>query len=255
MELLEITEYLLIKVFLHLTVLVTVAIGIDDLTLKMSGGVHKPKMGCDIHMYVEKYSEAEKRWMSADVWEESDYSIHQMDISNHIYSGRNYELFAILANVRNGDNFKPISEPRGVPKDVSWLVKKAVNGMNGDGHSHSYFTLEELVKFDWEGQYADMEGWVDFAGFMTFMEKGMPDNYSGMVGGGGVQHISNEEMKNLIESKGKERVEHKYTLVKWKQSYASCAGEFLTETIPKLYQIRGGRLENNQVRIVFFFDN
>lgn len=64
------------------------------------------------------------------------------------YRGRNYGLFAILADVRNG-NIEPIADPKGVPDDASYAYQLQVKQWEGDGHSHSYFTLEELQNVDW----------------------------------------------------------------------------------------------------------
>jgi hypothetical protein len=40
-----------------------------------------------------------------------------------------------------------ICVPKGLPKDVSETTKKESDRWNGDGHSHSYFTLFELKEF------------------------------------------------------------------------------------------------------------
>ena len=67
-----------------------------------------------------------------------------------MYNGRSYYLFAILADVRNGSGeVEPIDYPRGIPDDASSGYKYVVDRWDGDGHSHSYFTLDELINFDW----------------------------------------------------------------------------------------------------------
>lgn len=56
--------------------------------------------------------------------------------------GRNYWLFNLLADVRYGpDWLKPLDSPRGVPDDASYAYRQLVEDWDGDGHSHSYFTL------------------------------------------------------------------------------------------------------------------
>jgi hypothetical protein len=62
------------------------------------------------------------------------------------YEGRDYEFFALLADVRNHANIKPISEPRGWPDDLSNGLKDIKEYWEFDGHSASYFTLSELKK-------------------------------------------------------------------------------------------------------------
>ena len=69
---------------------------------------------------------------------------------DHPYDQRDYALFAILADVRNGlDEFTPIAEPRGVPDDASPEYRAEVAVWSGDGHSHSWLTLKELQAYDW----------------------------------------------------------------------------------------------------------
>jgi hypothetical protein len=47
------------------------------------------------------------------------------------------------------DRIEPICEPRGVPEDASDGYRYVVDRWDGDGHSHSYFTLEELKNVNW----------------------------------------------------------------------------------------------------------
>lgn len=86
-----------------------------------------------------------ERWVSADRWvyQEDNSWIHE-----EVYWSRNYYLFSILADVRNS-GIEPICEPRGVPKDASTGYLYSVKRWDSDGHSHSYFTLEELLNVDW----------------------------------------------------------------------------------------------------------
>lgn len=87
-----------------------------------------------------------ERWVSADRWvyQENNSWIHE-----EAYWSRNYYLFSILADVRNRGDVEPISYPRGIPKDASTGYLYSVRRWDSDAHSHSYFTLEELLKVDW----------------------------------------------------------------------------------------------------------
>lgn len=111
-------------------------------------------MGCDIHLYVEyrKTIKDKPKWYSGDYLmlnpyydvyddEESVYTIVPL------YDDRNYDLFAILADVRNYCDNKYISLPKGLPKDVTKETAKESFYWGDDGHSHSYFTLRELLEF------------------------------------------------------------------------------------------------------------
>ncbi len=118
-------------------------------------------MGCDIHFYVER--KVDNVWCSADRWEPNPDADEEgqpsltITYSERFYSDRNYDLFSILADVRNGsgfagcdtgDGFVPIDEPRGLPADVSEEVLADSISWNGDGHSHSWFTVAELFEYD-----------------------------------------------------------------------------------------------------------
>ena len=91
-------------------------------------------MGTDIHINVDRLSE-NGHWIRTDLQVDED---------------RNYDLFAILADVRNGegcagvrtgDGFVPISEPRGwgevdVKEDDPY-------------HSASWLLLSEILDYDY----------------------------------------------------------------------------------------------------------
>lgn len=87
-------------------------------------------MGCDIHLYTEsrRTINNEKKWINVDNWKLNPYydGIDKYENEyklNHAYSERNYNLFAMLADVRNYSNQKVISSPKGVPPDASEVVK------------------------------------------------------------------------------------------------------------------------------------
>lgn len=105
-------------------------------------------MGCDIHLYVEKRLN-DGRWGCVDYFKTnpfySDDPLNEKEYEHiSIYNSRDYALFATLANVRNYGDITPISEPRGLPDDVSDIVEKASNDWGDNGHSHSWFTAKEL---------------------------------------------------------------------------------------------------------------
>lgn len=132
---------------------------------------------------------------------------------------RNYSLFAVLANVRNGDDgVTPICEPKGqaakwervddpddpenwhhvptgeaklYPEDASEEVKQfMVNYMGVDGHSHTWLTLAELESYDFEDDVI-YKGIVSEAAYKKMKENGWPENpytgpdtWAGGIGGG-----------------------------------------------------------------------
>jgi hypothetical protein len=132
-------------------------------------------MGCDIHFFTERKTSsnnykgprdlsedrntkieeiiegipATERWVSADEWEIED-GYWNVPYGKSFYSNRNYYLFAILAGVRGSTD--PIDYPRGIPNDCSSGYKYMCGIWGSDAHSHSYFTLKELLDVDW-GNY------------------------------------------------------------------------------------------------------
>lgn len=71
---------------------------------------------------------------------------------------RNYRLFAALGDVRNhGDGILPLFPRRGVPDDLSARIKKYNDDWGGDLHSHTYFTLQELMDADLDAKCTRME--------------------------------------------------------------------------------------------------
>lgn len=230
-------------------------------------------MGCDIHLFVEK--KVNGKWESADKWskdedgEERGMELRTVDYDDKFYRGRNYELFAILADVRNDSEIVPIKKPRGVPKNISPEVKDEINKWKGDGHSHSYFTIAELLKFDWT-RTSTLSGCVSTLEFNKWDKWGRhngegPESYCGWTS---APMISMEEM----EAKSKEMNEfllnsplsreekreyvgktmgNLYCKISWEIAYYKMCRDFFSNTLPRLLHIG----KPSQVRIVFFFDN
>lgn len=184
------------------------------------------------------------------------------------YEGRNYDLFSILADVRNGfgfagcvtgEGFNPICSPRGVPEDASDPYKGVVERWDSDGHSHSWLTVAELLAYDWD-QITTKQGVVSPAQYVIWREKGKPEEWCGGVSGPDVHMVSNADMESLIASgRVKQtttndewpRGETFYTSVRWQESYRARCDLWWKETMPRLEAL--GHPDN--VRIVFFFDN
>lgn len=121
-------------------------------------------MGCDIHTFIEMkevfpqniedYSSATTKWVDVNLYVKNIYydSVdieniqHMYDRSRHLQD-RNYQLFAVLANVRNYDNLPYIAADRGMPSDASQALLDAYSENEVDAHSLSYITLRELR--DW----------------------------------------------------------------------------------------------------------
>lgn len=105
-------------------------------------------MGCDIHLYREKMVDG--KWVSADKWTPYNYGDDdkrlRIEFDDRAYNGRNYNLFTVLAGVRRRENPPYEFAPRGMPLTVSPEVASESETWGGDGHSHSYLYLHELIE-------------------------------------------------------------------------------------------------------------
>ncbi len=97
-------------------------------------------MGCDITAFAES-READGAWTARPVPDDFEW--------------RNYSVYAFLAGVRNYSAITPISEPRGLPEDVSEDADAACGRLDGDTHSRSWLTLAELRAFDYDQGLVD----------------------------------------------------------------------------------------------------
>lgn len=110
-------------------------------------------MGADIHVRVEYQPFVDGQWHDGDFYKRNPYygkDGHDDELEferEGICEERDYFRFALLADVRNDGRIRPISEPKGVPVDACASVVDDMEYWGDDGHSHSYFTLRELM--DW----------------------------------------------------------------------------------------------------------
>lgn len=115
-------------------------------------------MGCDIHVRTEvrRYRDEARTdgiWISADTFKVNpDHFLYGNDERyevEEIYTGRDYNLFSILADVRNyyagTRRVVPISKPKGFPDDASDETKSSYEHWRCDAHSASWYTLQELL--------------------------------------------------------------------------------------------------------------
>lgn len=206
-------------------------------------------MGCDIHLFVEAKNNKTGKW---------EYKPYAPE-----YGSRNYDAFAMLADVRNGwgfagvvtgDGFNVIAEPKGFPQDASPELQQENEDWSGDGHSHSFLTLKELLEYDWN-QVTKHEGVVDKRGYIEAKENGgKPKHWCGGVSGPKIKHISNEEMDKVILVSDSSADYH--TVIRWDETYKNSAGLFYSVFLPELKEFaKSSNLSEEDVRIVFWFDN
>lgn len=252
-------------------------------------------MGCDIHPYPEKLVDGEwvsaepfvisKWWDERILDEDFKYETPEYDKAesehkamtqdeiwkkygnderlvldgpwdnNYDLRGRNYLWFSILAGVRNGYNIEPMDEARGLPIDVSHEVKREHDCIGVDGHSHSWFTLSELLDYNWDGLILHEEGIVTKEGFMQYKKSGCP-SYWGMPDRFDTtdMHISNYQMGQICLGMYGLLEPHKNyrTKVSWSQTHREAVGvNYLQGIFDKLASYG----DPDEVRLVFWFDN
>lgn len=180
-------------------------------------------MGCDIHIYVEKKNN--NQWEAMARPEDWKYGFDKF--RNWFWYERNYDLFAILADVRNPGDLEPIALPRGLPDDVSDLVSRAAPGTIETPHSHSWFSLQELLSWDWDKPAGEKRGYVLIEDAEAYRRSGIiPTSYAAATS------------------------EKEWTHMAWKVTYRDCAPDF-PDALVKLSALANPV----ELRIVFWFDN
>ena len=117
-------------------------------------------MGIDITLFVEERVN-ENQWELAESPVKNPF-FHPDDpecetetklIPKVIDLDRCYSLFAILANVRNGSHaegeFNFISEPKGIPQDISVIGNHFYQSFGDASENASWLTSAEIEKFNW----------------------------------------------------------------------------------------------------------
>lgn len=226
-------------------------------------------MGCDIHVVAERRL-ADGRWEAWGTFKDDDGYFCQAgprQYGNEIYEGRNYRLFTVLAGVRrDSDSIPQIAEPRGVPEDCSPEVRRYMENVD---HTPSYVTLRELLDFDWtqEIEVTGAVGWPEFVDFMVMREVNphhQPNSWCKWTSAPtipeaeGVRrfHELDHEQRRQIRA-GLSRyndMASTYVQTSWSVPLFVSCQEFLTTTMPRLWQFAKG-LDPANVRLVFYFDS
>ena len=113
-------------------------------------------MVCDIHSFAEVRRNNQWRHVG-DVFPLTEFEreLYGRDFGCNPFRFRHYGLFGWLANVRNYSRVPSLSEPRGLPSDVSAKVRSESDKWGDDGHSHSWLLLSEMLEVDYEQIFWD----------------------------------------------------------------------------------------------------
>ena len=169
-------------------------------------------MGCDIHGMFER--------------KDGSYWLNSGDPDLY----RNYTIFSILANVRNSDKIPFIEEKRLIdPDKIEWCsseFRALTEYWRGDGHSHSYVTLEEMKNYDITQKY--------FCNSLI-LSKDETGKITSTCGATTEEHLGKVGEVTIFEVWGDEQ---------WQKLIQ------YGENIRKYHN-----LKDDEVRYVFFFDN
>jgi len=238
-------------------------------------------MGCDIHI------EAEKLSRETGVWEAIPVPDHLLDDYDRKWkaaddgwdpewvSCRNYSLFAMFANVRNGHGFagistgtgfKPIAMPRGLPDDISATMRKKAYGDEDpkwglDGHTPSWLSLRELMEYPVKDLRTKRRGCLKLEDLRAWRktQSTQPPSWCGWAAGHNVHHVTPEVLEeHLINPPAETKASNGmldtyYAEYEWETTYHECCPYFFDVRLPALVEIAGDDIDG--VRLVFFFDN
>jgi hypothetical protein len=205
-------------------------------------------MGCDIHCWAE----AKKPDGTWDVVPGIVTRDTEPGNPGEAVEGRNYALFALLAGVRNYDDVVPLAEPRGIPHDGSDYYLKMVENWGGDGHSHSWLTLAELLAHDWAKGVKEtgLVSAFHYAEWKSRGFKGNPKTWN--LGMSGKRLPSTEAMDEWIAKHGTPLDDiscRVHVYMEWQRT--DTYHDFPSAVLHRLH--RFGKPED--VRLCFFFDN
>lgn len=160
-------------------------------------------MGTDIHLQVEIFHDG--AWKISPLEPFIEHCYEPGYDSRQDPTHRNYELFAFLADVRNGFGFagistheriKPQFARRGLPPQEplqlpdlesphpgdSWMSIKEINKDYLGDHSFTYATLEELQACDWNVEIFQT-GIVNPKEYLYSLKEGEPRSWCGAIWG------------------------------------------------------------------------
>lgn len=171
-------------------------------------------MGCDIHVGVEVLREEfegatnhqhalakvsrGRRWKNIPpptitLFKNADGSDYT---GTYWYWGRNYRLFALLADVRNDYSITPIDMPRGLPVDMDPETEDDLS----DEHSQTWFLLSELLAAS--DQQILVPGVVTLDEYEILRKGGpSPTSWARSIFGGGIVTISEQQANDILDGK------------------------------------------------------
>jgi len=219
-------------------------------------------MGCDIHVCIQR-QEPDGIWREI-VWQDEPYKadpVPDIPVAPECFDGRNYDLFAILAGVRNGTGFAGCltgSRWPSIAPDRDWP-----DGFNPEAvaphprypeegpryvgdHSYTWVTLAELEAFDWSISHTAF-GVVPAAVYEQH-KTGPPETYCAETCGPGIETYEPAAYETAKRNGVLSARPHVRVL--WYETAAEATG-WPNEVLPWLRRLADGR----PLRLVLGFDS
>lgn len=194
-----------------------------------------------------------------------------VDIESKFEQNRHYQLFAVLADVRNGRGFagittgervRPIAAPRGLPHDFlmvgdahpiadllhmdphrrKWHQDgEPLDVWMGD-HSHSWLTADEMLRWYANAPTVVQTGILDRETYSKWDQTTPPEAYCGAISGRDVVLVNDDDLSKLA------RPEWTHVRCHWDAPLFTELDYFFDE-VARLREVHG------RVRFVFGFDS
>lgn len=218
-------------------------------------------MGCDIHCIVERKGndgmwkaikgqgyliKMYKEYLQEAIEEQNTENIsyykkriskvrkEQGLSSEWIFDDRHYELFALLADVRNYDEWPALFADRGLPPLPSITTQFELRDWRRDAHSWTHFSLKDIKDANWDQKViktavVEDETWEEFSQHPEWKH---PRSYCGW---------SSSTTANVRS---------------WELSYRDIADRFFKKVVSKMEILARHSPDGDEgVRLVVFFDN
>ena len=227
-------------------------------------------MGCDIHICIQA-QDADGEWREIQ-WQQAPYNyegaekpVPDIPIAPEQFRSRNYDLFAILADVRNGVGFAGIKTGEGWPSIAP--DRGLPDGFQEDAllpdpcypedaqrwigdHSFTWIALDELKSFAWDVTATQIYGVVPAGEYERLtVERAIPRSYSGGIVGAGIVTYEPDAYR-LAKTNGV-LAKRPYVRMAWTETAREATNNWPGDVIPWLDSLAAGR----PLRLVLGFDS
>jgi hypothetical protein len=178
-------------------------------------------MGMDIHCFLEEYDTLKQCW---DVPKQYLYTSSFGENVHDIWDDRSYWTFAWLGCNYRSKAIQPITEPRGLPFDISDKLKQLQSYSIEDGHNCSWFTLDELLEYFEVPVYCEKEFSQEYLNYLKRENKEVWQDPIWYKQYGGnietkwtmpVSEVVNEDFINIIKESVKNKNPKHLRIVFW----------------------------------------